>query len=123
MDPIADMFSQIINTYAAGKVKARVPFSGVKMTILEVFKQFGKIKDFKKMEIEKRNYIEISLLDKEIYINRMSRPGRRLYVSNNEIPWPKKFKGLVVVSTPEGIMSDNDARKKGVGGEVICEIA
>lgn len=147
MDPIADMFSQIRNAQEAGKDSLYVPFSKVKMAILEILKNnhyiksYGQIDASKKIpvkmeEIEKTNrattpkkkhkaLLEI-VLDKNhlthYKIQRVSKPGRRVYAQSNKLPKARSPQGIVIVSTSEGLMVGEDARKKSLGGEVMAEI-
>lgn len=122
MDPIAEMFSQIKNIQNASKSELAVPFSKIKMAILAILKDAGKIKDYQEITTGKLRQIKISLSKSVFSVQRVSRPGRRVYASNGKIPQPKTYKGLVIVSTPEGMMISEEARKKGLGGEVIAEV-
>lgn len=118
MDPIAQMFTTIRNSQSAGKVTIKVPFSNIKMAVLEILKLKGIISDYRKLEKE----IEIKLLsNKMLNLDRISRPGRRVYARNGNIPLSKSDRGIIIISTSEGIMSGEDARKKGLGGEIIGE--
>ena len=121
MDPIAEMFCQIVNAQAAQKEKLAVPFSKIKMAILAILKENGKIENFQEIKTDKFRQIEIILGKAGFVIHRISRPGRRVYASNGKIPKAKTYQGLVIVSTSEGIMVGEEARKKGLGGEVIGE--
>ena len=152
MDPIADMFSQIKNAQDAGKESLVVPFSKIKMAILEILKNNQYIKNYsringvktkakiaegnepnKTIDFEKKPpaftaqpaLLEIVLNKKEasyFKIQRVSKPGRRVYAQANNIPKVKSPRGLVIVSTSEGLMIGEDARKKSLGGEVVGEI-
>lgn len=123
MDPIADMFSQIYNAQQSGIKKVVVEFSKMKMAILEILKNEGKIADFHKGEEKGFATIEIKLASAQNWqAKKVSKPGRRVYASNGKIPRAKTYKGLVIVSTSEGIMAGEEARKKGHGGEIIAEV-
>lgn len=126
MDPIADMFSQIKNAQNVHKKSLLVPFSKIKMAILEILKRSQEIADFHLVEKKgapKIKEIEISLKeDNFTNIKRVSRSSRRVYASSNEIPRPKRPHSFVIVSTSEGLFRGEEARKKGLGGEIIAEI-
>ncbi|MBM2820777.1 MAG: ribosomal protein [Candidatus Berkelbacteria bacterium] len=124
MDPIAEMFCQIVSVKNTEKDVLVVPFSNIKMAILEILKNTGKIKDFKKINEKPHDKIEINPNNLEINkISRISTPGKRVYSGNGNIPVPKTQHGLIIISTSEGIMAGEDARKKGIGGEIICEVS
>lgn len=122
MDPIAEMFSQIRTSRDAGKEIMLIQYSKIKLAILELLKTNKKIIDYKKIE-EKDTKIEIKLAQNKIIFKRVSRPGRRIYTSNGNIPKPKNYRGLMIISTSEGIMTGEEARKKGLGGEIIAEVS
>lgn len=127
-DPISDMLVRIKNGLMAGLESVIIPFSKQKKAILEILKKEGYIENFEVIKNE-REFSQISV--KLIYFNKMpnittlkrlSKPGLRLYVKAKNIPRPKNNLGLIIISTPKGIMSGKDARKKGLGGEIICEV-
>ena len=124
-DPIADMFIQIQNAQNAQKKTLDVEFSKVKMAILNILKECQKINNFREIVDKRRpavKKIEIELSQKGSLIKRISRPGRRVYVSGSRIPRPKSPRGLLILSTSEGMMTGEEARKKGLGGEIIGEV-
>ncbi len=120
-DPIADMFTQIQNAQKARKSTVIIPFSKVKMAILNILKNSDKITNFH--QVKENNRIELGLGHGDTYIKRISRPGRRVYASNGRMPQPRSPKGLIIVSTSEGMMTGQDALKKGLGGEIIGEVS
>ncbi len=122
VDPIADMFSQIRTARDAGRESLNIQFSKIKLAILDILKNNKKVIDYKKVE-DKNSKIEIKLPASPIYFNRISRPGRRVYASNGNIPKPKAYQGFIIVSTSEGLMMGEEARKKGLGGEIIAEVS
>lgn len=123
MDPIAEMFVQIRNAQDIHKKSLVVSFSRHKLAILKVLKENHQIADFREIMENKFKNIEIKLIsDRLILIRRLSRPGRRIYSASSRIPQPKTPQGLVIVSTSEGIMKGEEARGKGLGGEVIAEV-
>jgi len=130
MDPISNMFSQIKNANAVSKKEVTVSYSKMKLAILEILKERGYIEDFAQIKQENQKYpagIEVKLKyrGKETVlsnIKRISRPGRRVYAKANELPARLKGRTEILVSTSSGIMSGREARKKGLGGEIICEV-
>jgi small subunit ribosomal protein S8 len=122
MDPIAEMFLQITNAQMAGKDKLTVPFSKIKMAILAILKGNKKIADFSQSK-EPKDAILIKLSPEAWLAKRISKPGKRVYSSNGHIPRPKTFRSLLIISTPEGVMAGEEARQKGLGGEIIAEIS
>lgn len=125
MDPIAEMFIQIQNARSVGKPMLEVSFSKTKMAILEILKEAAKILNFSVREEKNFKKIIIELVPAALpggFIKRVSRPGRRVYASFGNLPRPKSPKGLVIVSTSQGMMTGEEARKKGLGGEIIGEV-
>ena len=120
MDPIADMFSQIYNAQQAGVEKVVIEFSKMKMAILEILKKAGKITDYHESQEKGFATIEIKLASSQKWqAKKISKPGRRVYASNGKIPRPKTYKGLIIVSTPEGIMAGEEGREKSNGAGCI----
>ena len=127
-DPIGDMFSRIRNGQMRLLASINVPASNFRLQILEVLKSEGYISNFfiEKKENNKKNlkvdlkYYEGNPVIKEI--KRVSKPGRRIYSRADSIPKIQNGLGISIVSTPKGIMSDNNARLKNVGGEIICKV-
>ena len=127
-DPIGDMFSRIRNGQTRLLSSINVPASNFRLQILEVLKNEGYISNFflEKKENNKKNlkvdlkYYEGNPVIKEI--KRISRPGRRIYSRANSIPKIQNGLGLAIISTPKGVMSDNEARKNNIGGEIICRV-
>ena len=127
-DPIGDMFSRIRNGQMRLLSSINVPASNFRLQILEVLKNEGYISNFfvEKKENNKKNlkvdlkYYEGNPVIKEI--KRISKPGRRIYSRANSIPKIQNGLGLAIISTPKGVMSDNEARKNNIGGEIICRV-
>ena len=128
-DPIADMFTRIRNAQATAKPTVRMPASKVKAAIAKVLKDEGYVRDFQVTKAENnKTVLEIALkyfegrpaIDK---LDRVSRSGLRVYRNKNSLPKVMGGLGIAIVSTPSGIMTDAQAREKGVGGEVICTVA
>lgn len=126
-DPIADMFTRIRNAQGANKVSVCMPASKQKVAIAQVLKEEGYIADFNVTE-EVKSELEITLKyfeGKPVIesIERVSRPGLRIYKKRNELPKVMGGLGVAVVSTSKGLMTDRAARKAGLGGEVIGYVA
>ena len=128
MDPIGDMFTRIRNGQMRSLNTINVPASNFRQNILDILKNEGFIKNYyiEKLENNKKNlkvdlkYYEGSPVIKEI--RRISKPGRRVYSRATSIPKVMNGLGLAIISTPKGVMTDTDARKKNIGGEIICRI-
>jgi len=121
-DTIADLLVRISNAQAVQKETVFIPYSKVKESILNVLKQEGCIADYSADKETKGLNVELKSNTKPFEkIRRISRPGRRVYVKSKDIPRPKGY-GIVILSTPKGVLSGNDARKSGLGGEIICEV-
>jgi small subunit ribosomal protein S8 len=127
-DPIADMFTRIRNGLAAGKATVKMPASKVKLAIAKLLKDEGYINDVATRENGAKREIEIALryyegrpaIDR---LERVSRPGLRRYRGKDALPKVMNGLGVSIVSTSSGIMTDAQARSKGLGGEVICLVA
>jgi small subunit ribosomal protein S8 len=126
-DPIGDMFTRIKNAFLAKQEKVVVPHSKMKEAILLKLKENKYIKDFEIIEKKPQNEIivELSYIDDSPAISgfkRISSPGRRLYAGVEEIPSALNSYGITIVSTNKGILTDREARKLNVGGELIYQI-
>jgi small subunit ribosomal protein S8 len=127
-DPIADMLTRIRNAQASEKVSVAMPASKLKAAIAKVLKDEGYIDDFKlsqdgakpQLEIALKYYAGRPVIEK---IERVSRPGLRIYKSTRDIPQVMNGLGIAIVSTSKGVMTDRKARASGVGGEVLCIVA
>jgi len=128
MDPIGDMFTRIRNGQLRSLTKVEMPSSTFRLKVLEVLKNEGFISSF---HIEKKDNNKISLIvDLKYYegtpvikeIKRVSKPGRRVFSRATSIPRIQNGLGLAIISTNKGVMSDIEARKNNVGGEIICRV-
>jgi small subunit ribosomal protein S8 len=124
-DPIADMLTRIRNAQATEKASVMVPASKVKRAIAQVLKDEGYIEDFALRDNEGKPVIEIGLkyyAGKPVIekLERVSRPGLRIYKGREDIPRVMNGLGVAIVSTSQGVMTDRKARDAGVGGEVLC---
>lgn len=121
MDPIADMIVIIKNGYLAKKDLVSMPFSKFKYELAKVLEKEGYVgkskKEGTKLEIE---MVYIEEKPKLHEIKKVSKPGLRVYIKSKKIQLVKGGRGVYIVSTPQGVMSSKDARKKNLGGEVIC---
>jgi small subunit ribosomal protein S8 len=127
-DPIADMLTRVRNALGARHPKVDVPASKLKMEIARILKDEGYIMNFKLVEEGAKKAIRIYLkytpanLPVISRIERISRPGCRVYCSSREIPRVLGGMGINILTTPKGVMTGTAARKEGVGGEVLCQI-
>lgn len=127
-DPLADMFTIMRNASRAKKEKADLPSSRAKLAILNVFKKEGYIKNYKYISDEKQGMIRIYLKFKRdkgpviTNIKRVSKSGIRIYAAKDKIPRVLRGMGIAIISTSLGIMTGKEARRLGVGGEVICYV-
>lgn len=127
-DPLADMLTRIRNAGLARLEKVQVPSSHLKRRVAEILEQEGYIKGHRVVEDEHQGVIELELRygnDRKFVINhmsRMSKPGRRMYAKCDEIPKIKNGLGVCIVSTSKGVVTDAEARKRRIGGELICEV-
>ena len=126
-DPIADMLTRIRNGQKARKVSVSMPASSAKEAIAAVLKDEGYITDFasdgegaaKQLSVELKYFEGVPVIEK---IERASRPGLRVYRGKDELPKVLGGLGVAIVSTSAGVMSDRQAREKGIGGEVLCVV-
>jgi small subunit ribosomal protein S8 len=127
-DPIGDMLTRLKNALMARHRSIIVPASKMKLEIARILKEEGYIEDYKYIKEETQPKIEIILKYDEnkrpiiAGVKRISKPGRRIYKGYRDIPKVLDGFGIAIVSTSQGIMTDHEARKRKVGGEVICEI-
>ena len=126
-DPIGDMLARIKNSQLRNHKKVKLPSSKFKIKIAEVLKNEGYIINYNVSPEEKKPTLEIEL--KYHYgtpvisaIQRVSKPGRRIFSSAESLPKINNGLGIAIVSTPKGVMSDIDARKQKIGGEIICKV-
>ena len=126
-DPIGDMISRIKNAQARNHKKVELPSSNFKTKIADILKNEGFIKDFKVSSEEKKPVLSLEL--KYHYGNpvisnfeRVSKPGRRIFSSADSLPKINNGLGIAIISTPKGVMTDMDARKQKIGGEIICKV-
>jgi small subunit ribosomal protein S8 len=127
-DPIADMLTRVRNAASAKHDSVRMPSSKIKVAIARVLKEEGFIRDFEVGQEGPRSMLKIDLSytgRKEPVlsgIKRVSKPGLRIYVQKREIPRVLGGLGVAILSTPEGVMTGQNARQKSIGGEVLCYV-
>lgn len=127
-DPIADMLTRIRNAQGVNKTEVAMPSSKVKVAIANVLKDEGYIEGFAveansgkaELKIDLKYYAGRPVIER---LERVSRPGLRVYKGKNDIPSVMNGLGVAIVSTPSGVMTDRKARATGVGGEVLCYVA
>src|ERR1700760_4029082 len=127
-DPVADMLTRVRNALQARHQKVDVPASRLKLDIARILKEEGYISNFKPTEENGQKLVRVYLKygnNNEAAIsnlNRVSKPGCRVYVGRTEIPRVLGGLGINILTTPKGVMTGRQARKEGVGGEILCEI-
>ncbi|MFH1745374.1 MAG: 30S ribosomal protein S8 [bacterium] len=134
-DPIADMLTRIRNSSAVNKREVIMPMSKIKYKIAEILKKEGWILDVEKIQNQSNKnknkfFDELKIILKykktgrPIFnsVKRISKPGLRIYTGKNDLPKVLNNLGIAIISTPQGLMTNKEARKKKLGGEVICEI-
>ena len=127
-DPIADMLTRIRNANTVGHETVEIPASKMKKAIAEILKEEGYIADFEMIEDDKQGMIKVTMkygANKEKVISgikKISKPGLKVFAKAGEVPKVLGGLGIAIVSTSKGIVSDKEARKLGVGGEVICYV-
>jgi small subunit ribosomal protein S8 len=127
-DPIADMLTRIRNAQMVQKAVVAMPSSKLKVAIAQVLKDEGYIDDFKvnaegahkQLQVALKYYAGRPVIER---IERVSRPGLRVYKGRDDIPQVMNGLGVAIVTTPKGVMTDRKARQTGVGGEVLCYVA
>lgn len=126
-DPISDMLTRIRNAQRANKAFVIMPSSKLKVAIAKVLKEEGYVEDFvvsaeakATLEIQLKYYAGQPVIER---IQRVSRPGLRVYKGSNDIPLVMNGLGVVIVSTSKGVMTDRKARANGIGGELLCVVA
>ena len=127
-DPLGDMLTRIRNGFMANKSTVSVPYSKLRANVLDILTQEGYIRGFNKKEVRTNifeiiielKYYEGSPVIKEI--SRVSRPGRRVYAGIKNLGRIYDGLGMSILSTSQGVMADHEARRKNIGGEVLCQI-
>jgi small subunit ribosomal protein S8 len=132
-DPISDMLTRIRNAGLVGHSMVAMPNSKIKAAIAKILKEEGYITSFEVVDGERPSHKVLRIRLKYVGerrerrpvisdLERVSRPGRRVYAGKQEIPWVLSGMGIAILSTPKGVMTGQRARQLGVGGEIICKI-
>ena len=126
-DPIGDMLARLKNSQMRNHKKIELPSSKFKMKIAEILKSEGYIIDYEVKSEHNKSNLQISLKYSSgnpviSSIERVSKPGRRIFSSADSLPKINNGLGIAIVSTPKGVMTDIDARKQKIGGEIICKV-
>lgn len=127
-DPISDMLTRIRNAGMARQTETTMPSTKILVAIAEILKQEGYIEDFQVIEKRPQNLMRVMLSyspDKSHVIReikRISKPGLRVYAGKDQLPRVRSGLGVAIVSTPQGVLTGYEARKRGIGGEVLCTV-
>lgn len=132
-DSISDMLTRIRNSSMAKKTIVSIPFTRINQQIAQILEKEGFIQTFQISEDTKNLILRLKYRSKELYngkikescitnLKRISKPGLRIYANHKEIPRVLGGAGIVIISTPNGIMTDREARTRGIGGEILCSI-
>ena len=126
-DPIGDMIARIKNAQVRNHKKVELPSSNFKIKIADILKNEGFIKDFKINKEDNKSLLSLELKYHSgnpviSTFERVSKPGRRIFSSAESLPKINNGLGIAIISTPKGVMTDLDARKQKVGGEIICKV-
>lgn len=124
MDPISDMLTRIRNAQVAEHKTVIMPLSNIRAEIAKILKKENYIEDFKKSGKNSKKFLEINLKFPAAIneIKRISKPGQRFYIKADKIKPMKNGYGVSIISTPKGLMTNKEAKKSGLGGEVLLEI-
>ena len=126
-DPIGDMIARVKNAQARNHKKVELPSSNFKVKIADILKNDGFIKDFKVNSEANKSVLSLELKYHSgnpviSAFERVSKPGRRIFSSADSLPKINNGLGIAIISTPKGVMTDIDARKQRIGGEIICKV-
>lgn len=130
-DPIADMLTRIRNANIRKHPSVAIPYSRVKKDIADVLKAEGYIEGYEVVDNNPQNILRVSLKymggRRELRpmitkIERVSKPGRRVYVGKGDIPWVLQGMGIAIMTTSRGVITGQEARRLGVGGEIVCQV-
>jgi small subunit ribosomal protein S8 len=132
-DPIADMLTRIRNGVMSNQSLVAMPASKIKVEIARILKEEGFIEDYEESDGTKPSHKVLRVRLKYVGerrekrpvitgLQRVSRPGRRVYSQRNDIPWVLSGMGISIMTTPKGVMTGQNARKLGIGGEILCKV-
>jgi len=132
-DPISDMLTRIRNASRAGHSMVAIPSSNLKVAISKILQEEGYISGYNVVDGKRKGHkvlrIQLKYIGERRYrepvitgLERVSKPGQRIYTKRRDIPWVLAGMGIAIISTPKGVMTGQTARKLGVGGEVLCKV-
>ena len=127
-DPIADLLIRVMNGHRARHANIRMPFSRIKLALCDLLRREGYVREVEKSTAAGHPVLVVTLAYDSarkpaiLGVRRVSRPGRRVYAGADKLPKVRNGLGVAVLTTPQGLMTDSEARKKRVGGEVLCEV-
>jgi small subunit ribosomal protein S8 len=132
-DPISDMLTRIRNGVMAGHSQVAMPSSKIKVEIAKILKEEGFVENFEVADGEQAGFKVLRIKIKYVGerrerrpvisgLERVSKPGRRIYTKRQDIPWVLSGIGVAILSTPKGVMTGQRARQLGVGGEILCKV-
>ena len=127
-DPISDMLTRLRNAGMARQTETTMPATKILVAIAKILKEEGYIADYQEIDRRPQNQLRVTLRysdDKRHTIRelkRVSKPGLRVYAGKNQIPRVRSGLGIAIVSTPEGVLTGYEARRRGIGGEVLCTV-
>ena len=130
-DPIGDMLTRIRNAIMVGHGEVAIPHSKVKEEIARILKEEGYIEDYMVGKEKPFKWIRVRLKYVGLHrdrrsvitgLKRVSKPGRRVYTGHRDIPWVRSGMGIAILTTPKGVMADREARRRRVGGEILCYV-
>lgn len=127
-DPISDMLTRLRNASASKKAEVVMPYSMVKFAIAKILEKEGYVRSAEKTVLAKKDTLRVELSYEESkprlqYVKRISKPGHRVYAKAVDLPRVMSDYGIAIVSTPNGLMTNKEARARRLGGEVICEVS
>ena len=129
VDPVADLYTRIRNASRAGKDTVDIPASKMKIGIVEILIKEGFIETFKVLEDDRQNVIRAKLKYRDnrrkqviTNIRQISKPGLRRYIASDEVPQVRGGSGIAIISTSQGILTDDECRQKKIGGELLCYV-
>jgi small subunit ribosomal protein S8 len=127
-DPIGDLLNRVLNGHHARHATVRVPWSRIKESICGILRATGYVRDFERAAVSGHPMLVVTLAYDAgrkpaiLGARRVSRPGRRIYAGADKLPKVRGGLGVAILTTPAGVMTDAEARKRRVGGEVLCEV-
>jgi len=127
-DPISDMLTRLRNAFSVRKHEVVLPYSNVKFAIAKILEKEGYVNGVEKIEQGKRMALRMALVypggePAMLEVHRISTPGHRVYTKSVDMPRIKSDMGIAIISTPNGLMTNKEARSRKLGGEVICEVS